>query len=209
MQSPNRSLSAPRTPTSRLGLMLTALVCGLVTVIAQAAAPTAANGDDGFERIVLSDQSGSDVRFHDLVANQRIALQFIFTSCGTVCPTMGAQFGQLQKLLARAAMDDVHLISVSIDPARDTPQRLKAWADRFGHNPERWTLLTGPAPRINDLQHRLGVGVGEKTTHPALVLVNDGRGGDWIPLDALSATDTIVAALDRLHVPDDASGDRP
>src|SRR5687767_2097048 len=91
--------------------------------------------------IAVIDQNGKAVRFHrDLVQGKLVAMNFIFTSCTTVCTPMGANFAALQKLLGDRT--DVALISVSIDPVNDTPARLKAWSARFQARPG-WTLVTG------------------------------------------------------------------
>ncbi|MEX2498816.1 MAG: SCO family protein [Wenzhouxiangellaceae bacterium] len=178
-----------------VSLVLIAMLTG-----ATAAEPvkTARPGERAHQA-VYTDQTGREVRFSEVIHERRVALQFIFTSCGTICPPMGAQFGALQKLLAQRSIGDVHLVSVSIDPARDTPDKLAEWAGRFGHDGERWTLLTGPGPNIDLLLQALGMGTGDKTAHPAVVLLNDGRGGDWQPVDALSRPADVLAALDKLE----------
>lgn len=181
------------------------LLAGMLTGAAATEPVESGRADERLRQAAYTDQTGREVRFPELVHDRRVALQFIFTSCGTICPSMGAQFGALQKLLEQRAIDDVHLVSVSIDPARDTPEKLAEWAGRFGHNGERWTLLTGPVPNIDLLLQALGMGTGDKTAHPAVVLLNDGRGGDWQPVDALSRPADVLAALAKLN----PSGESP
>ncbi|MCI0417861.1 MAG: SCO family protein [Acidobacteria bacterium] len=95
--------------------------------------------------VVLLNQRGEQVRFYsDLVKNKVVAINFIFTTCTTICPPMGVHFSKLQKLMGKRAGRDFHLISISVDPVTDTPQRLKAWGEKFDAGPG-WTLLTGPA----------------------------------------------------------------
>jgi len=146
-------------------------------------------------------QDHREVRFSELVEGRRIALQFIFTSCGMICPPMGAQFAALGKLLDEEGIEDVHLISVSIDPARDTPDKLAAWANRFGHDADRLTLITAPQPSTDALLRALGIATGDKTDHPAIVLLNNGRDHQWRPVNALGRPAEIVDALDRLESP--------
>lgn len=190
---------ADRGPAPRhavLGALL-----GLCMWGAAIAGPDAqANRFPGLEA-VFTTQDHRDVRFSELVAGRRVALQFIFTSCGTVCPPMGAQFAALGKLLDDRDVDDVHLVSVSIDPARDTPDKLAAWADRFGHDAARWTLITAPAPSTDALLRALGMATGDKTDHPAVVLLNNGHDREWRPVNALTRPTDIVDALDRLESP--------
>src|ERR1700722_15187532 len=93
--------------------------------------------------IELVDQDGKTIHLYsDLVKGRVAALSFIFTTCTTICPLIGANIGRLQTELARAAGENFSLISVSVDPANDTPQRMKAWGAQFGAKPG-WSLLTG------------------------------------------------------------------
>lgn len=195
-QSSNTNCS---TILSSLPTWLPLIFAGMLTGAAAADPVMTGRPGERAHQAVYTDQTGRDVRFSELIHERRVALQFIFTSCGTICPPMGAQFGALQKLLEQRGIDDVHLISVSIDPARDTPDRLAEWAGRFGHDGERWTLLTGAGPNIDSLLRALGMGTGDKTAHPAVVLLNDGRGGDWQPVDALSRPADVLAALAKLN----------
>lgn len=186
--------SAPRNAVlvALLGLCL----CGA----ALADPDTQAKRFPGLEAIFTT-QDHRDVRFSELVSGRRVALQFIFTSCGTICPPMGAQFSALGKLLDDEEIDDVHLVSVSIDPARDTPAKLAAWANRFGHDAGRWTLITAPEPSTDALLRALGMATGDKTDHPAVVLLNNGHDRQWRPINALSRPADIVDALGRLESP--------
>lgn len=78
---------------------------------------------------------------------------FIFTNCNGPCPRMGSQMRQVQKALAGVA--DVRLVSFTVDPARDTPEVLAAYARRFQADPGRWFFLTGPKELLNDLSFRV------------------------------------------------------
>jgi protein SCO1/2 len=113
-----------------------------------------------------------DVAFYtDLVKGRVTAINFIFTSCTTVCPLMGVRFAQVQPLLPK----NVSLISISIDPVNDTPERLSAWAQRVGAKPG-WTLITGPKPDITTLLRSLGTTIADPASHTPLILIVDDRG---------------------------------
>ncbi|HBK90277.1 MAG TPA: SCO family protein [Parvularcula sp.] len=92
--------------------------------------------------VSLTDQYGRSVRLDRLLAEERPTLvQFIFTSCTTICPVMGAVFGGAQTDIAALA-PDYRMVSISIDPEYDTPERLREFAAKQNANPE-WVLLTG------------------------------------------------------------------
>jgi len=74
---------------------------------------------------------------------------FIYTTCTGPCPMMTARMRQLQN--STAEFPDVLLVSITVDPAHDTPPVLAEYASRFKHDPARWFFLTGPQVTLNDL----------------------------------------------------------
>lgn len=73
---------------------------------------------------------------------------FIFTTCPGPCPIISTRMAELQKPLAKS---DVHLVSFTVDPEKDTPEVLRAYADKLRKEPLRWEFLTGPLPAITSL----------------------------------------------------------
>lgn len=148
-----------------------------------------------FPDVSVRTQSGEAVHFYrDLVKGRTVAVNFIFTSCTTVCPTMGITFSQVQRLLGKR---DVALVSVSIDPGNDTPQRLASWSRRFGAKPG-WTLVTGNKSDIDALLKSLGLFSADPAAHSPVVLVGDDAHGRWERIDGLAPAKAIVAAIDRI-----------
>lgn len=133
--------------------------------------------------IDVIDQNGRALHFHrDLVKGRVVAMNFIFTSCTTVCSPMGANFAALQKLLGDRT--DVALISVSIDPLNDTPARLKAWSARFNARPG-WTLVTGSQHDVERLVRALGVYSGSTFDHSPVAIVGNDGSGTWTRVNGL------------------------
>lgn len=148
--------------------------------------------------VEVQTQNGETRRFYrDLVQGRVVAMNFVFTSCTTVCPTMGATFARVQKLLAEKG-SDVSLISVSIDPATDTPQRLSTWSQRLGARPG-WTLVTGNKTDINELLKSLGLFTADPAAHTPVVLVANEKEGRWERVDGLATPTAIVAAIGRME----------
>ncbi|MCC6849795.1 MAG: SCO family protein [Deltaproteobacteria bacterium] len=100
----------------------------------------------------LVDAAGEPFGTTELAGKVWIA-SFFFTSCPSVCPLLMARMAELQRRLGEAGIGtaDVRLVSITVDPERDTPEALRAAAPRYGVDPARWTLLTGPRPRLHEL----------------------------------------------------------
>jgi cytochrome oxidase Cu insertion factor (SCO1/SenC/PrrC family) len=73
---------------------------------------------------------------------------FIYTTCPGPCPMISSRMSELQKPLEKT---DVHLVSFTVDPARDTPQILRGYAEKLQAEPDRWDFLTGSQSAIYGL----------------------------------------------------------
>ena len=116
----------------------------------------------------LTDQDGkpfgSDwLRGHVWVAD------FVFTHCTSFCPVMTASMAAFQQQSAAAGLADVRMASFTVDPDRDTPPVLKAYARTNGADLSRWTFLTGTQKQMWDLSTgmKLSVGPGDILGGPA------------------------------------------
>ncbi len=104
----------------------------------------------------LTNQEGKKISWDDLRGKIVIA-DFFFTHCPTICPGLTRNMKRLAESLNNGKRvgdktnKRVHFLSFSIDPERDSVERLKYWADRFQVNPEQWWLLTGSKKEIYDL----------------------------------------------------------
>jgi protein SCO1/2 len=146
--------------------------------------------------VSLVDQDGKPVLFYtDLVRGKVVLMNFVFTTCTTICPPMGATFAKVQKLLGDRK--DVHLISVSVDPATDTPERLKAWAGKLGGGPG-WTLVTGDREAVTRLLKALGVYTARLGDHSPLVLAGNDARGTWTRAYGLAPPAKLVEILDGM-----------
>jgi protein SCO1 len=98
----------------------------------------------------LVDSNGQPLSQTQLAGGVWIA-DFIFTHCPGVCPVLSAQMAKLQHTLTAEGADRVRLVSFSVDPANDTPEVLRAYAERFGAQPGRWLFLTGERAALHAL----------------------------------------------------------
>jgi protein SCO1 len=106
--------------------------------------------------ISLTNQLGQKVSWKD-IHGKIIVADFFFTHCPTICPSLTLSMRRLQEGITNSQRvgdrtpDFLHLISFSIDPERDSVERLKMWANRFQVNPDQWWLVTGNKKDIYDM----------------------------------------------------------
>jgi protein SCO1/2 len=97
----------------------------------------------------LVNQSGQSFGSPQLAGKIWIA-DFVYTTCPGPCPMISSRMSELQKPLEKT---DVHLVSFSVDPEKDTPQVLRGYAEKLQADPARWDFLTGPKSAIYKLSH--------------------------------------------------------
>ncbi len=143
------------------------------------------------------DQDGRRLHFYsDLVKGKTVAINFIFTTCTTICPPLTATFRKVQKDMGGRVGRDVALISVSVDPATDVPERLKAFAAKFNAEPG-WTFVTGNKPEIDALLRALGAYVGDKNDHTPMLLVGNDAARYWTRAYGLAPASTIIKVINE------------
>jgi protein SCO1/2 len=133
-----------------------------------------------------------------VIGEKIVVLDFVFTSCTNVCPIVSAVLKQVQQRLHDESLDDVAIVSLTVDPIRDTPKRLKAYATKFAAS-EGWTWLTGPKPVMDDVLTGLGAYSVNFEDHPSMVLVGDGRTGQWWRFFGFPSPDRIVNRVKALQ----------
>jgi len=147
--------------------------------------------------VELLDQNGRKIYFYtDLVKGQTVVINFIFTTCTTICPPLGATFARVQKELGERAGRDVRFISVSVDPVTDTPERLKAWGAKF-HAGDSWTFVTGDKPQVDELLRALGASTARREDHSPSILIGNDAKGTWTRSYGLSKVSQIIDAINR------------
>ena len=159
--------------------------------------------------VLLLDQDGQEVRFYsDLISGRVVAVNFIFTTCTTVCLPMGAIFTKVQRELGDRVGRDVDLISVSVDPVTDTPERLKAWSQRLGAG-TGWTLVTGSKPEVDNLLKSLEVFTPDFADHSPTVLIVNARVGSWKRAYGLAPAAKLSQLIEEMIALDGNGGQSP
>ena len=166
-----------------------------------------ANNKPSYQRVVvdlnapdlrLTDQHASSLRLSELLESKAIvALNFIFTACPTVCPIYSAVFAEAKRS-AKLDSDEVQFISISIDPANDTPGQLANYAARFraGAN---WAFLTGGLDQVHATQRAFEVYRGEKMNHPQALFLHHKDSKSWVRLEGMVSAEALVSEIIALR----------
>jgi protein SCO1/2 len=117
-----------------------------------------------------------------------VAIELIYTNCSYNCPLETARLAQLQKVLADQMGKSIFFYSISIDPKRDTPQVLKAYAERFHAGPG-WFFLTGKEEDIELISKKLGLYTPPNSSdpdgHAPSLMIGNVANGIWMRNAAL------------------------
>jgi len=145
---------------------------------------------DGIE---LVDQDGGATTLREaLESDKPVLVNFIFTTCTTICPVMTAGMSQFLTNLG-SEQDQVRVVSISIDPENDSPATLRAYAKRY-HAPPSWRFLTGSPAAIEAAQRAFGNYRGGRNNHAPGTFVRPASDAPWIALDGFSSADTLLRA---------------
>jgi protein SCO1/2 len=143
----------------------------------------------------LLDQDGRKLRLaSDVAGDKLVVVSFVFTNCPDVCPMVSQTFSQVQEQLGPLMGERVRLVSLSVDPARDTPARLKEYAANYNPKPG-WLWLTGEPANVTAALKGFGVHVTQADMHPNVIVVGDLRTGRWSRIYQTDSPQKIVARV--------------
>lgn len=104
----------------------------------------------------LVSQDHAQVSMRDL-RGKVVAVAFIFASCLDVCPMLTDNMVRVQHSLDGNLGRKIAFVSITVDPERDTPDILKAYAESFGADLSRWSFLTGDPQTVHEVGIKYGV----------------------------------------------------
>ena len=133
-----------------------------------------------FTGMKLQDQDGRSFNLGQL-SGRVVLVNFVYTGCSTACPVQTRALAELQRQLPGQLRNQVHFLSVSIDPLSDTPQALKDFAQRMGVDLKRWSFVTGKPEDTERLADKLRLfrpepGVKRPDDHSTALWLIDAQG---------------------------------
>lgn len=148
-------------------------------------------------RVTLVDQSGALVPLAAALSGaEPTILQFIFTTCPTVCPILTHTISATQNSDGQG-MRGLRLVSITIDPEHDTPERLASYAKDVGAT-EGWRFLTGDQAKIVEVLRAFDADFGNKMRHLALTFLKVDTRAGWIRFEGFITPDELLAEYRRL-----------
>lgn len=176
-----------------LFLALAAMMVSVAVVAEESQAPAAgqspsaaaqeAKDRDYFSDNELMTQDGEVVRFFtDVIKDQVVLINFMFTNCGSACPLQTRSLVQVAGLLGDEVGRSVRFVSISIDPERDTPDAMKAFAIKHGADQAGWLFLTGEPVKVNQVVKKLGQYSPDVEAHSTLLLAGNVKDRHWVKI---------------------------
>ena len=178
-------------------VMLTAMWLAPVSA-AEMDAEAEAAAREYFSDTVLINQYGEEVRFFtDVLKDQIVVINFIFTNCGGACPMITEKLRQARSVLGEELSASIRFVSISIDPERDSPAAMRKFQEM--HKADgNWIFLTGEQADIDTVVKRLGQYSPEVELHSTLVLAGNVNAQHWMKILPSAPTPAIAEKLRTL-----------
>jgi len=177
----------------RLSLLtgIVALAAVIISVRGPLEAQGVRRGANYFPNLPVVTQDGKTLKFYDDVLKNKIVLiSFLYTNCPDICPLTTARIAQLEDKLGDMVGRDIFFVSMSVDPERDTPERLKEFAMAFDAGPG-WLFLTGKPEDIRLINSKLGDKSRKLSEHRNEIVLGNDTTGEW-------TRNTVLGDMDRL-----------
>src|ERR1043166_10120768 len=149
-----------------------------------------------FSDVELINQDGQKLRFYsDVLKDRVVIISAFFSTCTSVCPPMNRNLEKIQDALGDRLGKDVFLVSISVDPEKDTPTRLKKNSRRF-HAKPGWLFLTGKKENVDWALYKLGQYVETKNDHTTVLIIGNEPKGLWKKAFGLAKSDELIRIVD-------------
>jgi len=149
--------------------------------------------------VTLTGTDGRPVPLRAVLGDDRpVMLQFIFTTCPTICPLLTGIAARVREDLGKDR-EKIRAVSITIDPEHDTPAVLREYAANFEADPG-WMFLTGRLPDVVAVQRAFGSYLGNKMNHPPYTFLRRSPRDPWVRVDGIVHADVIEHEARKLLV---------
>lgn len=154
-------------------------------------------------QIQLVRNDGKKVSFvEELNDGRPVVMNFIYTSCTTICPLASRTLSELQDKLGNER-DRIHIVSVSTDPEQDTPAVLAKYGNRFAAGKE-WDFYTGTIDASIAAQRAFDVYRGDKMEHNTVTFIRSAPGKPWMRIEGFAKSDELLHSLRDMETSSEA-----
>ncbi len=157
---------------------------------------------DRFPNIELRTQCGTPVKFFDdLVKDRTVVINFMYTTCADICPGATQNLTYVHEALGPHMGEDILMISISLDPAVDTPAVLREYDEIFGGPRPGWLYLTGDYDEIDGLRRALGVYDldpvidADRAQHGGILTLGNDRTNSWAALPTMANSSELAKSI--------------
>lgn len=141
--------------------------------------------------VQLISHRGEKGRLPELLDTDKpVMLNFIFTTCTTICPVLSASFHQVQEIMGDES-DSISMISITIDPDYDTPEQLMKYARKFKAG-NQWQFYTGTYNDVVKVEKAFDIFRGSKMNHEPITLIRKQNEQSWVRISGLASAEDIV-----------------
>lgn len=145
--------------------------------------------------VTVTDQDNRKRRLYgDLLKGRTVAINFMYTSCTTVCSPLTATLAQVRKDLVARGLGDVQVVSITVDPQTDTPKVLKSYAGKFDAG-AGWSFVTATPAELRRIQAAFGVPQVSREAHTPIIFVTNEPTGKWTRVYGLASARSIAEAV--------------
>lgn len=157
-----------------------------------------------FPNVVVDTHEGKKLRFYDdMVHGKIVVFNMMYSVCTGICPSNTANLLRVQEALGNRMGRDVFMVSMTLQPAFDTPEALRDYVRRYNIQPG-WTFLTGKPDEMDTIRRKLGFfnndpAIDQKlANHTGMLRIGNETLDRWFMMPALSPPQQIAHAIRQL-----------
>ncbi len=148
--------------------------------------------------VTLLNQDGKKIKLRSILdSGKPLIIDFIFTTCTTICPVLSANFLNMQNKLGEAA-ETVQLVSISIDPEYDRPEQMLNYLQMFRAK-KGWDFLTGSRDDIRLVLSAFNASFVDKMSHIPLYILHKPEAEEWVRIHGLIGAADLMSELGRVQ----------
>lgn len=152
-----------------------------------------------FTDLEVVTQDGRRLRFYsDILKGHVVVISFVHTQCKNACPMVTRKLTLVRDLLEGQQGQPIQFVSISLNPAQDTPEALKTFAKQHEADHEGWVFVTGPVDHVNQIVRKLGQYSDDLEDHSTMILAGNVDRAHWTKIAPNAMPDGIAAKVREL-----------